>query len=85
MILRSATSSSACQQLQPSSATVDPELTKREQEQWEGLEKYQMLGEPRGEDEEKELLCCSEIEAQRRSAVVPWVAGLFPVSGLLQE
>lgn len=44
-----------------------------------------MLGEPRGEDEEKELLCCSEIEAQRRSAVVPWVAGLFPVSGLLQE
>lgn len=41
-------------------------------------------GEPRGEDEEKELLCCSEIEAQR-SAVVPWVAGLSLVPGLLQE
>lgn len=78
-------SSSACQQLQSSSATVDPELINWGQELLEGLETCQRFGEPRGEDEEKELLCCSETEAQRRSAVVPWVAGLLLVSEFLQE
>lgn len=74
-------SSSACQQLQSSSAIVDRELINWGQEQ---LEKCQVLGEPKGEDQ-KELLCCSEIEAQRRSAVIPWVAGLSLVSGFLRN
>lgn len=42
MILRAVMNSSACQQLQSSSASVDPELINWGQEQSEGLEKCQV-------------------------------------------
>lgn len=58
MILRAVMSSSACQQLQASSATADPELDKL----GAGAVRRsgEVPGEPRGEDKEKEL-CCSEV------------------------
>lgn len=68
MILRAVMSSSACQQLQASSATADPELINWGQEQSEGLEKCQV-----NQEEKIRRRSCAEVRFKPRGVL--WSSG----------